>query len=100
MTGTALVSGIGLQGAEQLKAVHVGHVDVGQNEADGFGFEYVEGLDAVAGFDNFAEGHLGLDEHSLQDLPDRRGIIDDHDVKGHSMRASPTMCSSEGGGGV
>src|SRR5574341_82368 len=74
----ALVGGIGLDEADKLKPVDVGHVDVGDDEVELPRWERLEGLEAVGDF--HGEEISGLFQRDPHHRADRLGVLDDQDV--------------------
>jgi hypothetical protein len=69
---------------EKLQAIHLRHIDIGEDQSEGTVAQYIEGFGSVPGFLNLTEGEIRLPKHPLQNLPYSGGIIDDQNVQKRS----------------
>ena len=72
---------------EELDAVHLGHVDIGEDEAEGRGVAFVaaedlEGFDSVGGVEDLGEEESGLAKGALDDFAHDGGVFDDECAHG------------------
>lgn len=72
---------------EELDSVHLGHVDIGEDEAEGRGVAFVaaeglEGFDSVGGVEDLGEEESGLTECPLDDFAHDGGVFDDECAHG------------------
>jgi hypothetical protein len=77
-----------------LDPIHVRHVDIGKNQLHTLGFQLLQGLHAVTGFQDLSQRE-SLPEHSLENLPNRGGIIHNQYVYSHSLSLRGTRVISD-----